>query len=225
MVGRIPVIGINILLPPISGTFTNNPEGETVVFGDLVITQDDVTVTTPTPANSLQDTSSADDALSSTSKKVYNKPNLTLVTGSITVAEGVEVDEIIMPKLKKIGKSLDLSKAENRLSKLDIKELEIVGEDINLDGFKKLKNVDMKKLKRVKNLKVKNTDVLEVLDLDSLEDVTGDIDIEGNKKLNDIKMKKLKDITGNLKIKPPTDETNIKEDKPLKIEIKEEWSS
>ena len=40
----------------------------------------------------------------------------------------------------------------------------------------------MKKLKRVKNLKVKNTDVLEVLDLDSLEDVTGDIDIEGNKK-------------------------------------------
>ena len=53
-------------------------------------------------------------------------------------------------------------------------------------------------------MKVKNTDVLEVLDLDSLEDVTGDIDIEGNKKLNDIKMKKLKDITGNLKIKPPT---------------------
>ena len=101
------------ITPPISGTFTNNPEGETVVFGDLVITQDDVTtVTTPTPANSLQDTSSADDALSSTSKKVYNKPNLTMVTGSITVAEGVEVDEIIMPKLKKIGKSLDLSKAE-----------------------------------------------------------------------------------------------------------------
>ena len=127
-----------------------------------------------------------------------------MVTGSITVAEGVEVDEIIMPKLKKIGKSLDLSKAKNRLSKLDKKELEIVGEDINLDGFKKLKNVDMKKLKRVKNLKVKNTDVLEVLDLDSLEDVTGDIDIEGNKKLNDDgKMKKLKDITGNLKIKPP----------------------
>ena len=35
-------------------------------------------------------------------------------------------------------------------------------------------------------------------------------------------MKKLKNITGELKIKPPTDKTNIKEDKPLKIEIKEE---
>ena len=80
----------------------------------------------------------------------------------------------------------------------------------------------MKKLKRVKNLKVINTTILEDLDLESLEEVTGDIDIEGNKKLHDIDMKKLKNITGELKIKPPTDKTNIKEDKPLKIEIKEE---
>ena len=60
--------------------------------------------------------------------------------------------------------------------------METVSEDVEMEGLKLIKNIDMKKLKRVKNLKVINTDVLQDLDLESLVMVTGDIDIEGNKK-------------------------------------------
>ena len=125
-----------------------------------------------------------------------------------------------MPKLKMV-KNIKI-KNHTKLETVDLNSLETVSEDVEMEGLKLIKNIDMKKLKRVKNLKVINTDVLQDLDLESLVVVTGDIDIEGNKKLQDIDMKKLENITGELTIKPPTDKTNIKEDKPLKIEIKEE---
>ena len=50
-------------------------------------------------------------------------------------------------------------KNHSKLETVDLKSLETVSGDVEMEGLIKIKNIDMKKLKRVKNLKVINTTI------------------------------------------------------------------